>query len=69
MLKAEYSSAFSLEPEALYRAGPFDLSILRDSLRRSFVATIEEPLPAQWRSLLDRLDPPRSRAARDRERP
>lgn len=59
MLTAEFSTAFAGELEAPRgRAGPFDRVLVGRALGQIFAEALAQPLPEEWRSLLQRLDEP-----------
>lgn len=57
MLRAEFSSVFGGELEAPRgRAGPFERALIGRGLSQIFADALSQPVPEEWRSLLQRLD-------------
>lgn len=57
MLRADFSSAFLGQPETRHgRAGPFDRALVGRGLGQMFADALSEPIPDDWRKLLQSLD-------------
>lgn len=57
MLRAEFSSVFLGDLDKTRgRAGPFDRALVGRGLSQIFADALSQPVPEEWRRLLQRLD-------------